>query len=47
MLCLADRGIVGFELWRTATASGADLLWRLRKYQILPCSERLPPTARI
>jgi hypothetical protein len=42
MLCLADRAFVGFELWRTATASGADLLWRMRKNQILPCSERLP-----
>ena len=42
MLCLADRAFVGFELWRTATASGGDLLWRLRKNQILPCSERLP-----
>ena len=42
MLCLADRAFVGFELWRTATASGADLLWRLRKNQILPCSARLP-----
>ena len=42
MLCLADRAFVGFALWRTATASGADLLWRVRKNQILPCSERLP-----
>jgi hypothetical protein len=42
MLCLADRAFVGFELWRTATASGGDLLWRMRKNQILPCSERLP-----
>src|SRR6476619_3834612 len=42
MLCLADRAFVGFELWRTASASGGDLLWRLRKNQILPCSERLP-----
>jgi hypothetical protein len=42
MLCLADRALVGFELWRTATASGADQLWRVRKNQILPCSERLP-----
>ena len=31
MLCLADRAFVGFDLWRTATASGADLLWRVRK----------------
>jgi hypothetical protein len=42
MLCLADRAFVGFALWRTATATGADQLWRVRKNQILPCSERLP-----
>jgi Transposase DDE domain len=42
MLCLADRAFVGFELWRTATAPGADLLWRVRKNQVLPCRERLP-----
>src|SRR5690348_1543552 len=40
MLCLADRAFVGFELWRTATAPGTDLLWRLRKNQVLPCRER-------
>ena len=28
MLCLADRAFVGFALWRTATAAGADLVWR-------------------
>jgi hypothetical protein len=37
MLCLADRAFVGFDLWRTATVSGADLLWRVRKNQVLPC----------
>ena len=42
MLCLADRAFVGFELWRTATAPGADLLWRVRKNQVLPWRERLP-----
>jgi transposase IS4-like protein/DDE family transposase len=42
MLCLADRAFVGFELWRAATAPGADLLWRVRKNQILPCREQLP-----
>jgi hypothetical protein len=41
MLCLADRAFVGFALWRTATASGADLLWRVRKNQVLPCRQRL------
>jgi IS4 transposase len=42
MLCLADRAFVGFELWRTATTPGADLLWRVRKNQRLPCRQRLP-----
>lgn len=30
MLLLADRGFCGFPLWRRATATGADLLWRAR-----------------
>lgn len=30
MLLLADRGFVGFELWRRAAATGAELLWRAR-----------------
>jgi hypothetical protein len=42
MLCLADRAFVGFELWRRAAATGADLLWRLRANQVLPCQRRLP-----
>jgi hypothetical protein len=42
MLCLADRAFVGFELWRAATAPGADLLWRVRKNQVLPCRQSLP-----
>jgi hypothetical protein len=42
MLCLADRAFVGFALWREATATGADLLWRLRANQVLPCQKRLP-----
>jgi IS4 transposase len=42
MLCLADRLFVGFKLWRLASASGADLLWRVRKNQVLPCRKRLP-----
>src|SRR5919107_488925 len=41
MLCLADRAFVGFALWRMATAAGADLLWRVRSNQILPCHGRL------
>jgi hypothetical protein len=41
MLCLADRAFVGFALWRTATAAGADLVWRVRSNQVLPCHRRL------
>lgn len=42
MLCLADRGFFGFELWKQAAATGADLLWRVRKNIQLPCEKRLP-----
>jgi hypothetical protein len=31
LLCLADRGFNGYEQWRQARASGADLLWRCAK----------------
>ncbi len=30
MLLLADRGFFSYALWRTASATGADLLWRVR-----------------
>lgn len=30
MLMLADRGFYGFETWKKATATGADLLWRVK-----------------
>ena len=41
MLCLADRGFFGFEMWQHAVATGADLLWRVRKNIRLPCEKRL------
>jgi hypothetical protein len=41
MLCLADRGYVGFDLWCRAAKTGAALLWRVRRNQVLPCIERL------
>ena len=41
MLCLADRNFFGFELWKKARATGADLLWRVKKNLRLPCEERL------
>jgi hypothetical protein len=42
MLCLADRGFFGFEMWKQAAATGADLLWRVRRNIHLPCEKRLP-----
>ena len=42
MLCLADRSFFGFELWQQAQATGADLLWRVKKNLVLPCEQRLP-----
>jgi hypothetical protein len=42
MLCLADRGFFGFEMWNQAVATGASLLWRLKKNMCLPRETRLP-----
>ena len=42
MLCLADRGFFGFEMWKQAAATGADLLWRVKKNMRLACERRLP-----
>lgn len=41
MLCLADRNFFGFELWKQAQATGADLLWRLKKNMRMACESRL------
>jgi hypothetical protein len=42
MLCLADRQFFGFALWQQACATGAELLWRIKKNIRLPCNQRLP-----
>ena len=42
MLCLADRLFFGYALWIQAAATGADLLWRIKKNIQLPCEQRLP-----
>jgi hypothetical protein len=42
MLCLADRSFFGFALWQQACATGADLLWRVKRNLLLPCEQRLP-----
>ena len=36
MLCMADRGFNGYEHWRQASATGADLLWRCSDTRQLP-----------
>src|SRR4051794_11516677 len=36
MLCLADRQFFGHALWREAAATGADLLWRVKRDLRLP-----------
>jgi hypothetical protein len=42
MLCLADRYFFSFDFWCQAKATGADLLWRVRKNLRLACERRLP-----
>jgi hypothetical protein len=42
MLCLADRNFFGFELWKLAQGTGADLLWRMKKNMRMACEKRLP-----
>lgn len=42
MLCLADRNFYGFAMWKQAAATGADLLWRVKKNLLLPRETRLP-----
>ncbi len=40
MLCLADRGLLGFELWKAAAATGSALVWRASTVFRLPVLER-------
>ena len=41
MLLLADRNFYGASLWRTASATGAKLLWRVRSKISFPVQQRL------
>lgn len=41
MLCLADRGFWSYELWKQASASGADLLWRTKSNIVFPVVAQL------
>ena len=40
MLCLADRGVLSFDLWQRAARTGAALLWRVPSVFTLPVLER-------
>jgi len=40
-LCLGDRNFFSFALWEKARATGADLLWRVKKNAVLPLERRL------
>ncbi len=42
MVCLADRGFYGFTAWQAASATGADLLWRVKGNLKLEPVEDLP-----
>lgn len=42
MLCLADRYFHNYGLWREARATGANLLWRIKRNARLEMIERLP-----
>jgi hypothetical protein len=45
MICLADRNFFGLELWQMAQATGADLLWRMKKNMRMACEKRLSDRA--
>ena len=42
MLLMADRGYYGYDLWKQARASGAELLWRIQRRVNLPVKKSLP-----
>jgi hypothetical protein len=42
MLVLADRSFASWKLWRAATATGADLCWRMSASFTLPVLQVLP-----
>src|SRR4051794_4690199 len=42
MLVLADRGFFGYDVWRQAAATGAELVWRLNDNVEVPVLSWLP-----
>lgn len=41
MLCLMDRLFFSFKFWQQASATGAELLWRVRNNLVLPIEKTL------
>ena len=41
MLLLVDRGFGGYDLWQSATATGAQLCWRTKSNAVLPVTRAL------
>jgi Transposase DDE domain/Insertion element 4 transposase N-terminal len=39
MLCLADRLFFGYDMWKMAQATGADLMWRVKRNARLSVAE--------
>jgi len=42
MLCMADRLYYSYSLWKSASNTGAELLWRIKKSMVLPAEKILP-----
>jgi transposase IS4-like protein/DDE family transposase len=42
MIVLADRGLFGYEMWKQARETGAELVWRVKDDVDLPVLEWLP-----
>ncbi len=42
MLCLTDRGLCNYPLWKLAREAGSDLLWRSKVSLSLPIEQALP-----
>ena len=41
MLCICDRGYLGYGAWQQARASGAELLWRVKHNTVFHVEQRL------
>lgn len=47
MLCLADRYFPGYPLWKQATQTGAELVWRVRQKIGFAVDQQLPDGSRL